>query len=50
MNVDFLQHDKIKTKLFTEEDITQAIKECSFQKAMGEDWFYGELLKDKNVG
>ena len=26
------------------------LKECKFQKAMIKDWFYGELLNEKEVG
>ena len=38
-NVNYLSHEKIKSKIFTDEDTIKAISESSFSKALGEDWF-----------
>lgn len=47
---DYLKHEKIVKTSFTEEDIVEAIKQCDFNKAIGQDWFYGKMLEDKDVG
>ncbi len=36
--------------MFTEQDVLDAVKNSNFNKAMGEDWFDGKLLLDKDVG
>lgn len=49
-STDFLEHEKVKNNLFSEADIQQAVKDCNFNKALGEDWFHGELLNDQELG
>ena len=46
----YIKLEKIKTELFVKTDNIEAVKECKFQKALGWDCFYGELLNDKEIG
>lgn len=49
-SLDYLNHEQIKNDLFTENDIITAVKQSNFGKAMGEDWFFGGLLTDIELG
>lgn len=39
----------VVSDLFDAEDIKKAIKETNFEKAIGEDWFVGNLLNDDKI-
>ena len=41
---------KIMEDMFTEKDVKEAVSMTNFQKALGEDWFDGSLLLNKDVG
>ena len=46
----YLTHTKISAQTWTEQNILAATDQCSDFKALGEDWFFVLLLKDKDNG
>ena len=42
-------NEMVTHKLFSEEDIDNAIKECNFNKGLGPDGFDGNILTKSNL-